>query len=226
MLPAVVLAGIALLLLAVTSRGAHTALTGTCLTIGIVLGGWSGTSMGGSSRKTCAAELLTGDPVFASGIVVNRARTGAGTRRILRLTEANILKGGQNCPVGGLMIRVAGRNANPGPGSYVSVRGEWMKLAGSGRWPTRPERQGLVTGIMTKTESGRGLSWTIRIRSALANRLARRLPSDVAPTALALVLAERDELDPDLRRRFASAGLAHLLAISGMHVGLMAAGMV
>lgn len=108
----------------------------------------------------------------------------------------------------------------------MSVRGEWMKLGASGRWPTRPERQGLVTGVLTETESGRGLSWTIRTRSALANRLASRLPSDVAPTALALVLAERDELDPELRRLFATAGLAHLLAISGMHVGLMAAGTV
>jgi competence protein ComEC len=42
--------------------------------------------------------------------------------------------------------------------------------------------------------------------------------------ALALLLAERDDLGPALHRRFVAAGLAHLLAISGMHVGLLAGG--
>jgi competence protein ComEC len=41
--------------------------------------------------------------------------------------------------------------------------------------------------------------------------------------AQALVLAERSELDPRVTRRFADAGLVHLLAISGLHVGLLAA---
>jgi competence protein ComEC len=66
----------------------------------------------------------------------------------------------------------------------------------------------------------------LRLRTRAAERLAARLPPDVAPTALALILAERDEIAPALRRRFVEAGLAHLLAISGMHVGLLAAGIV
>jgi competence protein ComEC len=37
------------------------------------------------------------------------------------------------------------------------------------------------------------------------------------------VLAERDDLPGSLRTRFAEAGLAHLLAISGLHVGLIGA---
>jgi competence protein ComEC len=38
------------------------------------------------------------------------------------------------------------------------------------------------------------------------------------------VLADRSGLDPRIARRFAEAGLAHLLAISGLHVGILAAG--
>jgi len=38
----------------------------------------------------------------------------------------------------------------------------------------------------------------------------------------ALVLGRRDNLDPALRQRFADAGLAHILAISGLHVGVLA----
>jgi competence protein ComEC len=59
------------------------------------------------------------------------------------------------------------------------------------------------------------------MRSALSRRLRARLSPDVDPTARALLLAERDELAPELRRKFADAGLAHLLAISGLHVGIV-----
>lgn len=225
-LPLLILAVIPLSLLAMSIRGPAATFTVVCLASGLAFGGWNGSAAGGSSRHACPAELLTGETVVVSGFVANRAGTGAGKRQILRLTDVNILKGGQNCPVGGLMVRVSSRTASPGPGAHVRVRGEWMKLADFGRWPTRPERQGLVTGIITETVSSGGVSWAVRSRSVLANRLVGHLPPDVAPTALALVLAERDELDPDLRRRFAAAGLAHLLAISGMHVGLLAAGTV
>ncbi|MEO5826784.1 MAG: DNA internalization-related competence protein ComEC/Rec2 [Gemmatimonadales bacterium] len=43
-----------------------------------------------------------------------------------------------------------------------------------------------------------------------------------APLVDALVTGRRAELDTDLRNAFAAAGLVHLLAISGFHVGLIA----
>ncbi len=64
-----------------------------------------------------------------------------------------------------------------------------------------------------------------RGRGALRDRLAARsaeLFGTRAPLVDALVLARRAELDPALRERFARAGLAHLLAISGLHVGFLA----
>jgi competence protein ComEC len=39
----------------------------------------------------------------------------------------------------------------------------------------------------------------------------------------ALVLGRRDNIDPALRARFADSGLVHILAISGLHVGVLAA---
>jgi competence protein ComEC len=81
-------------------------------------------------------------------------------------------------------------------------------------------------GASAALHASAGAPAWLSLRSRAAARLAARLPPDVAPTALALLLAERDEVDPELRRRFAAAGLAHLLAISGMHVGLLTAGLV
>ena len=145
-------------------QGPVATFTVVCLTSGLALGSWNGSAAGASSRHACPAELLTGETVVVSGFVANRAGTGAGSRRVLRLTDANILKGGQVCPVVGLMVRVSSRTASPGPGAHVRVRGEWMKLAESGRWPTRPERQGLVTGIITESVSSGGVSWAVRSR--------------------------------------------------------------
>lgn len=217
---------VSLLIVASRWRSFPVLVGSTCVLAGFLLGGLNGAAVGRGSRQACPATLLTGDPVLVSGIVTNRAGTGAGSRRILRLTDADILSDGRMCAVAGLLVRVSSRSEVPTAGSRVRIEGEWMKLAEPGRWPSRPERQGLVTGRIVEIEPGVGRSLATRSKAALATRLAEHLPPDVAPTALALVLAERDELDPELRRRFASAGLAHLLAISGMHVGLLAAGIV
>ena len=63
--------------------------------------------------------------------------------------------------------------------------------------------------------------WRYVVRDLIAAR-ARRLYGARAPLVEALVLGRRGDLDPALRTRFVDAGLAHLLAISGLHVGLVA----
>jgi len=60
-----------------------------------------------------------------------------------------------------------------------------------------------------------------RLRAALATRLTT-LYGRRAPLVIALVLGERHGIARDLRDTFADAGLAHLLAISGLHVGVVA----
>ncbi|HEV8508946.1 MAG TPA: DNA internalization-related competence protein ComEC/Rec2 [Gemmatimonadales bacterium] len=65
-----------------------------------------------------------------------------------------------------------------------------------------------------------------RGRGALRDRVAersRRLFGARAPLVDALVIARRAELDAELRERYTRSGLAHLLSISGLHVGFFAA---
>lgn len=207
-------------------RRRQPSLSWICLTTGFLLAAWNGGSAGRHSRQACSRSLVTGDRIEASGIVTNRIGGGANARRILRLADVEIVTPDGLCRMQAVMARLAGRTAVPALGAGVRIHGEWIRRNETAVWPRRPERQGLVTGAIVDQESGVVGSPAVRSRSALATRLTLRLPADVAPTGLALVLAERDELDPGLRRRFAAAGLAHLLAISGMHVGLLAAGMV
>jgi competence protein ComEC len=59
------------------------------------------------------------------------------------------------------------------------------------------------------------------IRDLVSRRIAR-LYGPRAPLVDALVLDRKGGLDPRLRTDFADSGLAHLLAISGLHVGIIA----
>jgi competence protein ComEC len=66
---------------------------------------------------------------------------------------------------------------------------------------------------------GRAL-WLPRIRSALTDRITR-LYGPRAPLVEALLLGRRDDVARGLRQEFADSGLAHLLAIAGLHVGFL-----
>ena len=70
-------------------------------------------------------------------------------------------------------------------------------------------------------------SRTARIEG-LRMRLLRRmqagpLPARQAGVAEALTLGWRADIDPETRASYRDAGIAHLLAVSGLHVGLLAA---
>lgn len=62
----------------------------------------------------------------------------------------------------------------------------------------------------------------VRLRRAVRAFLVARLEAPVDGLALALVLGDRSRLDPGLRERFGRSGTSHLLAISGLHVGIVA----
>lgn len=100
-------------------------------------------------------------------------------------------------------------------GELRSVEGRW--LPGDG---TRG-RAGRLLVNRTRVEAF-APSMGDRIRRGIAETVARRFPERAAMVN-ALVLGRRSDLDPGLRAAFAASGLAHLLAISGFHVGLVAA---
>jgi competence protein ComEC len=129
-------------------------------------------------------------------------------------------------------------------GSIVRLRGKWSAYGRPGAWPRRPERRGYVRAKTPEAvpdgppvePAGRALATPTtpatpaaelglfeRIRAAGIQRVESRLPADVSPMAVAILLAERGRLEPATSRTFANAGLAHLLAISGLHVGILAA---
>ena len=69
--------------------------------------------------------------------------------------------------------------------------------------------------------TGGGLSTLHGLRSKLEDALQRSVPEPVAPVASAMLLGLRAGLQPETYADFREAGLAHLLAVSGLHVGLV-----
>ncbi len=68
---------------------------------------------------------------------------------------------------------------------------------------------------------GGGASLLHRTRSRLEDVLQRSVPEPVAPVASAVLLGLRAGITPETYADFREAGLAHLLAVSGLHVGLV-----
>lgn len=61
-----------------------------------------------------------------------------------------------------------------------------------------------------------------KIRGPLRNYLHGRLPYNVSPIYSALILGERQSVTPELREPFDKAGVGHIMAVSGLHLGLVA----
>ena len=64
--------------------------------------------------------------------------------------------------------------------------------------------------------------WTARARAAALRTTDRDFGAD-APLVRALVLADMRGMSPEIRDRWAAAGMVHMLSVSGLHVGIIAA---
>ena len=111
------------------------------------------------------------------------------------------------------------------PGARYEIKGSWRPAGTPGRGPRPPERRGWIVAERTSAvESVRPTEHPfLAARGALAQRLWEAYPRRWAPMAQALVLGQRETLSREVSQKIARAGLAHLLAISGLHVGMLAA---
>ncbi len=64
--------------------------------------------------------------------------------------------------------------------------------------------------------------WIARLRERAILRMSKYMQQPAVGVALALALGDRSMLQPEVRNQFAKSGIAHLLAISGLHIGIIA----
>ena len=105
--------------------------------------------------------------------------------------------------------------ANPGLFDYEG----WLLHNGIGATGYVVAAEALTTGTAGAAE------WLIVLRNKLAKNIEDLLPEDEARAVIfALALGARHEMDPQMWEQFARTGTSHLVAISGLHVGLVAGG--
>jgi competence protein ComEC len=191
---------------------------------GIVAGG----VRGAAARGDCRSGLADGVPVVLAGVPA--ALPAEGTPVAFR---ARAVTAGQGrCAPATVRIRPHARHiaaleaAARGTGPPVQVRGRWMAYPRRGGWPAPPVYAGsvLVDSVLP-AHTGARAGAVQRFRTGQQARLRALLPQRWG-LAEALLLASRSGLDRETRARWVAAGLVHLLAISGMHVGLIAAGVL
>jgi competence protein ComEC len=105
-------------------------------------------------------------------------------------------------------------------GSLVHARASWWRPPGARR--TAMRRPGvLMLEEVTRVSAGVSSRPAAERLRAVARDRTEMLFGAQAPLAASVLLAQREGLDHEVRERFARAGLSHLLAISGLHVGLV-----
>ena len=138
------------------------------------------------------------------------------------------------------MLRVEGHLLNVVPGDRLKVTGKLVKPARSmnpGQFDfanyERSHRRtyGLLCGspdcVIVRQVEHRGFRrWIDQVRSAANDQLWGNLSPQRHELAAAILLGARGQLSSDRIESFFETGTIHLLAVSGLHVGILASGLM
>jgi competence protein ComEC len=166
---------------------------------------------------------LEGRAIAAPAVVLEPVRERAAGPAVAR---ARLLAGPARGDVAVLRVRPAAHpGAWPGVGEIVDVVGIVAPL---GRYDAYQRRRGASAAIdvarLRPTGARRGgpAGLVDAARRRAEAGLARGLPAPEAALLLGMVLGQDERLDEDVRDDFERSGLAHVLAVSGQNVMLLA----
>ena len=161
-----------------------------------------------------ARRLLIGD-VGISGI--EEAATPARVRLRVNGADGSLLPGDR--------IRMrASLSPPPGPtvpGGFDFARQVYFKRIGAVGFTYGPPRT--VSAVDGADRGGGWPAAIARVRQAATARILAALDGDTGAVAAALLTGERGEISEAVLADMRDSGLAHLLAVSGLHVGLIGA---
>lgn len=213
-------------------------LAATICTVLIILSLFmSGISLSKLRTDLTQTPMLTKSigPVELSGVVqdIDILEEESGFRAIL--TDLEIEKLSENktpysirltfrkhdpVPVGSRIQTLAKLNppsAPVAPGAFDFQKYAYFKKMGGFGFAFKPPE---VMGDQHVEANKISVFWE-RLRLSISDRIRSVLPEHQAATIVALVTGERVSITKEDREALRQAGLAHLLAISGLHVGLV-----
>ena len=191
----------------------HTGTMSAALALAMLAGGLTTYGQRRGVGGDCRLRLTDGVEGPVSGWFEGGTGTGARPFRLVH---------GLNCE-GSVRAFQRGSEGGYPPGTPVSAVGIWRRAAHP--IAAAPASAGtLLLADVQLDENFTGFGFAgarARLRGRIESRMRDLLP-ETWPLASALILARKEALDPAVREAFAVAGIAHLLAISGFHVGVVA----
>ena len=195
----------------------------TSLALAVAAGAMAGWVSSARTSMDCRWSVPDGFEGVVTGRFAARPGDGAAPFQVV-----DGLPGGCRSTVAALLGKAS---SVPAVGQDVRARARWR----ASRRPRkgRPDLAGTLVldslRVIQRAERGprgghrveRLRARLVRARGALQATLHELLPG-TASLADALILARKEGLTPERRERFARSGTAHLLAISGFHVGVLA----
>ncbi len=164
------------------------------------------------------------------GVLASDPDVREGSTR-LEVAATSLELDGQRHEVSGTLLVFVPRYPSCAYGDAVLLAGEMVTPPQLDDFDYRGylEHRGIYSIMqypaVTVTGAGRGnpvLAGIYDLRRHLAASLSSALPEPRASLARALVLGDRGGLPDDVRAQFNRSGTAHLLAVSGLHLGIMA----
>lgn len=161
---------------------------------------------------------LKGPRVILDNPVVRRLAPAATPDRIrLRLRRGDDVGVGDRISV---LARLSPPPAPAMPGAYDFQRRAWFARIGGVGFAlghVKPARDFTDRGGV-----GTAAIKLAKLRQTMADRIRSVLPSESGAIAAALIVGDRSAIPEETVQALRDSGLAHLLAISGLHLGLVA----
>ena len=207
------------------------------LAAALILGVWRAES----AAEPALSAALTGSNITATMLIADTPETSGSRYRFRGEVVADSGGEASGLPAGANLLVYA-----LPPDELVAQRsrpflryGDTLRVSGSVERPEPIgdfdyaawlESQG-IAGVMwarqvelVATDGGSAPAAALhRIRTSLASAIQRSIPEPQAGLAQALLLGIRSELPQPVKESFRTAGMSHLLAISGLHVGIVMA---
>jgi competence protein ComEC len=162
-----------------------------------------------ATARDCRSSMPDGTHLDVRGVVVSEPRWG----RVSVEVQDGLP---DRCHVE-LSVRLAPGPDAPAAGASIRAVGEWRTNPRS----RTPDLAGELEARLVERRSGSAARSLAGWRLEVARRVRELFPRHAALVS-ALVLSRKEGLDADVRDDFARSGTAHLLAISGFHVAVVA----
>jgi competence protein ComEC len=172
--------------------------------------------IGRASQQFPDREYVFAD-VERAGAPTAKLRVASGTIRLTILGENARVQVGDEVRVTG-MLRFARNFGNPGEFDYAGYLAR-EGIAATMVLEARGDARLTVIGYRREFPASQIAAMRARIGGFIDANLAGEQRAEMR----ALVIGDRGGIGRDLRERFALTGLAHMLVISGLHLGFVAA---